>query len=242
MLEIFGWQHIVYLIVAVIVCTAATVLIKLFCKSEKSQSIAVKIYAAVLLVFILLNRILIAAVQQHRAIGFIPTSFCGITSLCFGIIGLFAKKDSKLFHWIGYCALLGGLLTMIYPDFIGQAPTIFYHLTFTGLVHHTLAFFFAVTLITIGWFRPTLKRWAWLPLGLTCMMTYGIFCITALGFSDAMYINHPLIDNTPFTWWFTGILFLLIHIIALLIIEYVRIRKSGGRLFKKKETQEKIVK
>lgn len=232
--KIFGWQHIVYLIVACALCIGAIFIIRKFCKTEKQQRLAIQIYSAILLVFILANRILIAAVQQHRFLAVIPNSFCGITSLCFAICGLCCKKDDKFLHWIVYCGLLGGLLTMIYPDFIGQAPSIFYHLTITGLVHHTLAFFLGVTMISIGWFKPSLKRWAWLPLGLTSMMTYGQFLITTGIHSDAMYINEPLISGTPFTWWFTGILFLVLHIVMILIFEYVYLRKSGKRLFNKK--------
>ncbi len=234
--EIFGWQHLVYLAVVIVLGVASVVLIKLFCKTEKSISIAIKAYSAFLLVWILANRILIV-IRDKSALSFIPNTFCGISSLSLAIIGLFAKKDAGIWHWIIYCGLLGGFLTMIYPDFIGQAASIFYPLTITGLVHHTVMFFLCVTVLATGYMRPSIKRWAWLPLGLCVMMSFGVFLITALKFGDAMYIHEPLIEGTIFTWYFTGFLFLLLHLGALLIIEYVRLRKSGRRLFVKKENK-----
>ena len=230
--EIFGWQHLVFLAVTIILGVASVILIKLFCKTEKSISISIKIYSAFLLAWILSNRILVA-IRDNNALHFIPNTFCGITSLSLAITGIFAKKDAGIWHWIIYCGLLGGFLTMIYPDFIGQAPSIFYPLTITGLMHHTIMFFLCVTVLATGYMRPTLKKWAWLPLGLCVMMSYGIFLITALKFGDAMYIYEPLIGETIFTWYFTGFLFLLLHLVALLIVEYVRLRKSGKKLFKK---------
>ncbi len=223
-----------FLLVSIVIGVASVVLIKLFCKTDKSISIAIKVYSAFLFCWIVANRILIA-VRDHSVLSFIPNTFCGITSLSLAIVGLFAKKDAGIWHWITYCGLLGGFLTMLYPDFIGQAQSIFYPLTITGLMHHTVMFFLCVTVIATGYMRPSLKKWAWLPLGLSLMMCFGVFLITALHFGDAMYIYEPLIEGTIFTWWFTGIIFLILHLGALLVIEYVRLRKSGKRLFNKSE-------
>lgn len=232
--EIFGWQHLTFLAISCVLIVIALILIKKFCKSEKVISIAVKVTSALLLVAILANRILLA-VKYNSFISFIPNTFCGLTSLCFAIVGLCAKKDSGLFHWIVYCGILGGFLTMLYPDFIGQATSIFYPLTITGLLHHTLAFFLGLLIIVTGYMRISLRRWAWLPLGLSLMMCYGLFLITALGLGDAMYIYEPLISDTIFTWYFTGFLFLLLHLILLVTVELVRRKKSGLPLLPKKE-------
>lgn len=235
--EIFGWQHLVFLAIIIVLGIASVVLIKLFCKSERAVSIAIKVYSAFLLIWIVANRICVA-VNNHNALSFIPNTFCGIASLSIAIIGLVAKKDAGIWHWAIYCGLLGGFLTMLYPDFIGQAQSIFYPATITGLMHHSVMFFLCVTVLATGYMRPSIKKWAWLPLGLCVMMTFGIFLITALKFGGAMYINEPLIEGTVFTWYFTGFIFLALHLATLLIIEYVRLRKSGRRLFEKKNKEE----
>lgn len=228
--EIFGWQHLVYLAVAIVIGVVALVLIKLYCKSDKALSIAIKVYSAFLLVWIVANRILIA-VRDQKVLNFIPGTFCGITSLSFAIIGLTAKKDDGILHWITYCAFLGGLLTMIYPDFIGQDKSIFFPLTITGLVHHTVMFFLSLTMLVTGYVKPSLKRWAWLPLGLCVMMVVGQLMISVGLYGDAMYINEPLIEGTLFSWWFTGIIFLWLHFAFLCIMEWVYYRHGHGTFY-----------
>ena len=54
--KIFGTEHIIYMIISFILTAVAIILIKKFCKTEKSQALAVKISGAVLLFSILLNR------------------------------------------------------------------------------------------------------------------------------------------------------------------------------------------
>lgn len=236
--QIFGWQHLTFIAVLVTFGIASIILIKRYCKSEKALSIAIKAYSGLLLFFILFNRITIC-VANNSALYMIPQSFCGFTSMAFGIIGLIVKKDAKILHWIVYCGVLGGLLTMIYPDFIGQAPSMFYPATFSGLVHHTISFFLGVTMIATGFIRPSFKRWAWLPLGLCCMMTYGLFLIEGLGFPSAMYIGDPLIEGTIFTWYFTGFLFLLLYYSSLLIVYFIQKQKAKKKIEKVKELNKK---
>ena len=227
--QLFGWEHFTYLAVMIVIGVAVTVLIKKFCKSDKALSIAIRIYSFVLLFWIVTNRALIA-VNTKNPLRFLPDSFCGTMSMCLSLVGLFSKKDSKLFHWIVYCGLLGGFLTMIYPDFLPQNPSLFYLPTLSGLMHHTVAFFLCVTIIATGYMRISIKRWAYLPVGLAFEMVWGIFLITALGFSDALVIYSPLIEGTPFTWYFTGLLFLILHLIVLLTVEFVRLKKNGGKV------------
>ena len=228
--EIFGWQHIVYLVVAIIVGVAAIILIKRYCKSENALTAAVKYCSLFLFVCIVANRLFIA-IERTDVIQFIPATFCGFASLAFALTGMFCRKDSPVLHWISYCGFLGGLLTMIYPDFIGQAATIFYPNTITGLLHHTVAFFLSVLMYVTGYVRPTMKRWSCLPVGLAFMMTYGIFMISALGFGDAMYINEPLISGTPFTWYFTGFIFLVLHLAFLLVMEFVYKKRGEDNFY-----------
>ena len=57
-------------------------------------------------------------------------------------------------------------------------------------------------------------------------MTYGIFSITIIGNSDAMVIYNPLIEGTIFNWLFTGILFIILYTICLLVYERIAFKKE----------------
>lgn len=229
--QIFGWQHLTFLAVMIVLGGVSIILIKKYCKTEKSLSIAIKIYSSILLFFIIFNRISVA-VRDGKAIHFIPETFCGITSMTFSISGLFVKKNSGILHLSVYCALLGGSLGMIYPNFMVARPSFFYPVTISGLMHHVLMFFLALTMIVTGYFRPSLKKWAWLPLGLCVMLSYGQFLLSLsdiFQYKDAMFLTKPLLSGSPFTWWFCGIVLIALATIVEVVVYLIdkkRIKKQ----------------
>lgn len=48
---------------------------------------------------------------------------------------------------------------------------------------------------------------------MTICMSLGIFMITAMGINDSMSIMSPLLPNKIFTWWFLGILIMIMSLI-----------------------------
>ena len=118
--KVFGWQHIVYLVIFVAAFAATLTVIKLKVKSERTLNIIIKSLGGLLLAPIIFNRIAIAF-HRHDAWGLVPDSFCGMTSLCLAICALVCKKDALPFHCLAYIAFWGGAITTFYPDFIGQA-------------------------------------------------------------------------------------------------------------------------
>lgn len=222
---IFGWQHITFLVVMSIIGILSIILIKKYCTDDEKLSKAIKIYSGVLLVFILANRISIA-INRQSVIHFMPSTFCGFSSFMLAICGIFAKKDAKIFHLLGYCAILGGLLTILYPDFIGQNVSFMYPSTYTGLMHHAIMFFLSLTMFVTGYIQPTLKRWNCLALGLCAMLTFGLLLIDLFGVEDAMFIKKPILSGTPLTWYFAGAIFVLLVTCVEFAFDLARKRKS----------------
>lgn len=91
--KVFGWQHIVYLVIFVAAFAATLTVIKLKVKSERTLNIIIKSLGGLLLALIIFNRIAIAF-HRHDAWGLVPDSFCGMTSLCLAICALVCKKDA----------------------------------------------------------------------------------------------------------------------------------------------------
>ena len=224
--EVYGWEHFTYLAVFIAVAVAATILILKFVKTEKHLSVTMRIIGGVLFACIVWNRITLC-IKNNNAMNLIPDTICGISSLFLSLAMLIGRRDNKVLHFICYLGFVGGVLTLCYPDFIGQAESVFYPPTISGLLHHTVMVYAVILMAITKYFVPTLKKWYILPLGLCCVMTFGIFEITALGFNDAMQIFTPLLPDTVFTWWFCGLLLLPASYIVMAIFDFFNNRKRN---------------
>ena len=223
--QVFGWQHIVYLLVFIAIAAVSLFLIKRYCKSDGALTAAIKISAALLLVFIIWNRISIV-ISSDDLFMIIPNTFCGITSFAFAVSALLFGRDHPTLHCFVYCGFIGGLITIIYPDFLPQNQSFFYPNTISGLLHHSMSLYLAVLMLITGWIKPNLNKWKYFPIGLAFMMVYGILLLTASGRLsdsnyDAMYIKYPLLDGTPLTWYFVGAILIVLHAIFLLCMTYI---------------------
>lgn len=99
---VFGWEHLTYTSIALILIVVGAILCRLFLKEERPRLIAVRCTGAVLLALILWNRICImndAIEAGGTALSIIPNTFCGLASLTTALALLFAKKDGKLLHF-----------------------------------------------------------------------------------------------------------------------------------------------
>lgn len=217
--KVFGIEHIMYLLVTTILGAAFIFLVKRFCKEEKQLQFVVRITGAVLLCLIIANRICISIREDCNWIYLVPDSFCGVASFTMAIALLIGKKDGILFHFVCYIGLVGGLAATIYPDFIGQADSFFYHATITGLLHHSVLVISILMVTITKYFTPTLKKWYALPLGMCVTMSLGVFDMTVLGMPNAMLIGGPIISGTVLTWWFMGILIMAAALLAMFIFD-----------------------
>lgn len=220
--KIFGIEHIIYMIISFALTITALVLIKKFCKTEKSQNIAIKISGAVLLFIVILNNLFIYLWVNT----FELVSLCGTVSLLFAVFALICKKDSSCLHFITYTALFTGLIATIYPTYIGQGSTIFFPATITSLLHHSLSFYMAILVLELKYITPNIKKWYAWPLGYFGLVTYGLFNIKIRGKSDSMNINSPLIKNTPFNWFYLALMFIAVYTIFLLIYDAIVNKKN----------------
>ncbi len=233
--EVFGWQHLVFLGISIAILVVSIVLIKKFAKTDKSVKIILKCAALVHLATIVASRVSMA-VWLEDWMSLLPDSFCALSSVLLPLGMLFGlKKDSNYFHFIVYLAFIGGVATIAYPSFIDQDPSFFFGPTITGLLHHAMMVYNSALLFVCGYFTPTLKKWKCLPLGGACMMTYGIFLITALNEEDAMHIESPLIDDTPLTWYVVAVIAFAVSYIIMALFDYFLVYKKAQKQKKKEQ-------
>ncbi len=219
--EIFGIEHILYLVVAFALMITAWVLCKLYAKSYKSRSIIIRVAGLLLFSAVLWNRIMIS-INGKNWWNLIPNSFCGLTNMTLGLTLMIGKRDNIALHYLAYVGFIGGLVTIIYPDFISQNISFWYPQTISGLLHHTLSVFAFVLLFLLDWFRPNYRKWVALPFGFFAYITLGVFMMTNLGISSAFYINSPILSGTNLYCWQIALIFAAIYIVFMITVEIIR--------------------
>lgn len=225
-MKVFGWEHIVYLVVCTVIAVPALICAKKFSKSERSQKIIIKVTGGVLLASILASRI----TQMFIWGGFVwhyflPTSFCGTTSLVLAFAVLFGKKDNCVYHFIWFLALLGGIITSVYPDFLEVHTSFFHPDVITSFLHHTLSIVMVVVLLMFKQINFTYKKLHYSIFGFCCYLTYGAFLISVLKYTDALCIMTPILSGTPFTAWVMAPIYFALYGLIILTIELVRRHK-----------------
>ena len=225
--QLFGIEHILYIIITTVVASAGLLLAKKYAKTDKSQTIVLKILAALLFVAIMTNRL--SQVFRYDTVRWyciIPDSFCGMTSLVLALAVLFGKKDNHVLHFVWLLGLFGGISTVIYATFLDQDISFFYIPTISGLLHHSLSAIVVVALLIFKQIDITYKKWYCTFFGFTSYLTLGAFLMHTFDLSDAYHIAEPLISDTPLTAWVMAPMYAVGYGLVLLIVELVKRKQN----------------
>ena len=227
---IFGVSHLLFLFISTVLIVTGLIMIKKYVKTKRVENAILISTASVLLLLIILNRISITFWNPEGVdyTELAPMTLCGMTSLLFAISTLvFIKKQNHpVFHFLIYIAIVGGIANNVYPDYIGQASSIFHSRTITGLLHHTISMFLGVLMIINGQFKPALKQAHWLPLGLFFYTTLGLFYTQVFSPSprNTMNIAGPIVPGLY--WYILYALAIVAHYLFLYIFEITKKEKS----------------
>ena len=227
-LEVFGGVHLLYLGITLPVSAIGLFLAKKYAKTERSQKLVLKSIAVLLFIWIVVNRL--SQVYRYGNVRWeqiIPDSFCGMTSLVLSLAVLFGKKDNPVYHFVWALGLAGALITIFYPTFLDQGPTVFYLPTISGLLHHSITLVMVVALLLFGQIHITYKRWYCTLFGFTAYLTLGAFQMAVFGFSDSFHIAEPMLEGTFLTAWGIAPIYAVCYAAVLWIIELVRKRRLG---------------
>ena len=225
--QVYGIEHILYMVITSIVAIACWILCRKFVKTEKGKAIVIKSLGLLLFIAIMTNRLSqVFRYEEVRWYCLIPDSFCGMTSLVLSLGVLLGKKNNPILHFAWLLGIFGGISTVVYPTFVSQNISFFYIPTISGLAHHSFAAFTVIMLFTFGYIEITYKKWHYVMFGLTSYMTVGAFLMATFPISDAFHIVEPLLGGTPLTAWVMGPIYVFSHGLIFLIVELVRRHKS----------------
>ena len=221
--QLFGIEHILYLIISTVVSSAALLLAKKYAKTEKAQMIFLKSLAFLLLAASMTNRLSqVFRYETTRWYLIIPDSFCGMTSLVTALAVLFGKRNNNVYHFVWLLGLFGGISTTIYASYVDQDISFFYIPTISGLLHHSLCAIVIVALLMFGQIDITYKKWYCTFFGFTTYLTLGAFMMQTFNMSDAYHIAEPLISDTPLTAWVMAPMYAAGYALVLWIVELVK--------------------
>lgn len=237
---VFGYEHIIFLVVVLALIITSCILLKKKQLDEKQVNLIMRIGGIIWLVFILANRISVTytdVVINHREgytwLNLIPNSFCGMSSLILSIVMIIGKRDNFVLHSIGYIGMIGGLVTMFYPDFLDSQSFLDIR-SITGLLHHTIMFYMMLLAIVLNYMTPSIKKWYYLPLGMCFMTTIGVIEYDAFGFMKAMQIKEPFIKAFPIlsSWYMTDLMMIVAYFVFIIIYEKKKNNCSLKEVFK----------
>lgn len=226
-LDVFGGVHILYLVITLSLSAVGLFLAKRYAKTEKSQTIILKSLAVLLFVWIITNRLSqVFRYEETRWHLIIPDSFCGMTSLVLSLSVLLGKKDNPAYHFVWALGAVGGLVTIFYPTFLDQGPTVFYLPTISGLLHHSITLVVITALFLFKQIHLTYKKWYYTLFGFTAYLTVGAFQMAVFNMSDAFHIVKPMLSGTNLTVWVIAPIYMSCYGLILFGIELVRRRKA----------------
>lgn len=221
--ELFGTEHILYIVISAVIASACLILAKKYLKDERSVLIFIKTLGLFLLIAIVANRL--SQVFRYDTIRWyciIPDSFCGMTSFVLALAVLFGKKNNCVLHFVWLLGLFGGISTVIYATFVGQSDSFFYLPTISGMLHHSFSATLVIALLMFGQIEITYKKWYCTLFGFTSYLTVGAFLMHTFNISDAFHIAEPLISGTPLTAWVMAPMYAAGYALVLLAVELIK--------------------
>lgn len=225
--DIFCWQHIVYLLISIAFVIGMIFLVRYLCRNNvKNKKYYVFAFAIVTLIIMLVNKFAIWDKYDNNWKVFVPGSFCSTLAIYGPLVMLLTKPNSRAFNFAIFAQALGGLLTMVYPEFMLGKNNFFDLVDFTGLLFHTMMFLNFVFVLGIGYFKPSMKNWSSFVWGLIAMVPFILFTTQVFGVGEDMYLTRPAVEGTMLYWWVIGILAIIIYTIFLLIYEQFAYKKE----------------
>lgn len=227
--QLFGIEHILYILITTVLACAGLLLAKKYAKTERTQKIVLKSLAFLLFAAIMTNRF--SQVFRYGTVRWyciIPDSFCGMTSLVLSLAVLFGRKNNPVLHFVWLLGLFGGISTVIYATFLDQDISFFYIPTISGLLHHSFSATLVVALLMFRQIDITYKKWYCTFFGFTAYLTLGAFLMHTFSLDDAYHIVEPLIPGTSLTAWVMAPMYAVGYGLILFFIEVFKKKRQGS--------------
>lgn len=241
-IELWTWPHFLIIAFCLITVPVSLFLIKKFVKSEKALLWIIRGASIALFIMIIANHIDVVRydveIEKDVAMVFgketpytwamvwLPFTICSFSSLVLPV-GSFLKKDNFLVHSLYPIAIMGGIVNIFIPTYLGNQG--FWELrTWSGILHHVLSMWIVLLMLLTGFIKPSMKKIWQLPVMELIILALGLFELQGLHYAEAMAIET---DLAGFMWYHMFLGLFLADLIFTFIMEKFVYKKTFKQIF-----------
>lgn len=181
--ETFGPTHLIWLLVAVVLCVLACVLYKRL--SDGKRKIMLTVLGSWIFAQEMLKNVVVAVADEFSW-GYLPFHLCGINILliAFDVI----KQTKTVRSFLYYFSIPGAALALLFPNWTSMPFLNFFHLH--SFTIHIMLVMYPLLLVTTGQIEPNIKA----PLKATLLLialAIPIYGLNLLWDTNFMFLMRP---------------------------------------------------
>ncbi|MFA5421321.1 MAG: hypothetical protein WC344_00800 [Bacilli bacterium] len=209
--SLFDGPHLGYIAISLALTALFLWLPFRFIKSQKYKDIYLKFWALATF-FLHVSPLWVQFLSGQQPIAadnvLFPIYFCNMSMYLLVIIALWGNKKTKFFGYIStivaYAGMFGALISLFYPEYyLHGASTIFEWGVFKSMLSHSTMLIGSIYLFVGGYFKVNRYNVIVYSIGLLFFGAVGLivnwtFAAAGLYAPNAMYLQHPPIEDVPF--------------------------------------------
>lgn len=234
---LFDGPHIAYIAASLGITAFFLYLVIRFIKNQKYKDMFLKLWAWATF-FLHISPLWINFLKGNAPVAadnmLFPIYFCNLSMYLLLIVAIWGDKKSKSFSYLAtvtaYAGIFGALISLFYPEYYLNGTSIFEWGVFKSMLSHSTMLLGCFYLFLGGYVKVEIKNVlvygvGLLGFGLIGIVVNAIFALAGLNAPNAMYLQHPPLEEVPF---------LNAPIIALIMEILILGIASGYNLYKRK--------
>lgn len=239
---LFDGPHLLYIAVSLIVSFIILFFASKYINKFKYKELFLKFWAT-LTVFLHLLPLWVLFLQGEQPIvhdnQLFPIYFCNMTMYLLVITAFWGDKKSRSFHYLSvitcYAGTLGALISLFYPDYYLGSGNMLELGVFKSMLSHSTMMIGCIYLMTGKYYKVQMKDNTIIyGIGLLCfgaigLAVNGLFAAFGLRQPNAMFLQHPPIEEVPFFNFFVIALLMMLVVAGTSFAIETLLRKKTTR-------------
>ena len=249
--SLFDGPHIAYIAISLSVTVLLLWLAARFIKKQKYKDIFLKTFAWATL-FLHISPLWVAFLSGNQAVAadnvLFPIYFCNFSMYLLVVVAIWGNKQTKFFGYmstvVAYAGMFGALISLFYPEYYIHGGSIFDWDILKSMLSHSTMLIGCLYLFVGGYFKINKFNVVVYSIGLLFFGAVGLivnwtFAAAGLNAPNAMYLQHPPIEDVPFlnVYVIAALMVILVFGISNIIGLFVQ---NSNLIHKQKQTGQNI--